>query len=97
VLRFQLSHERGGSALADFTQDSLRVFRINGNRWEEFKATLLPHPIDIVTVETRQLGVFALAGKPSLKPYQQSPTSIDIFEMSPKDGFEDLQALLLFR
>jgi hypothetical protein len=75
TLRFQLPHERKGSSLAEYEEGSVRVLRFDGQKWEDLGGTVLPHPIDVISVETRKLGLFALVGKRGGKPYQQSAFS----------------------
>ena len=75
TLRFQLPHERKGSSLAEFAEGSVRVFHFDGRQWEDLGGTVLPHPIDVISVETKKLGLFALVGKRGGKPYQQSAFS----------------------
>lgn len=78
TVSFQLPRERERSAFANYTQDSLRVFHYDGQRWTDIGAVMPSPHLDIVTAKTARLGVFALVGKLIPKQNQQS-TPVDVF------------------
>jgi hypothetical protein len=72
TVSFQLPRARARSAFANYTQDSLRVFHYDGQRWTDIGAVVPSPHLDIVTAKTARLGVFALVGKVIPKQNQQS-------------------------
>lgn len=90
TLRFQLPHERRGSPLAEFSEGSVRVFHFDGRQWEDLGGTVLPHPIDVISIETKKLGLYALVGKRGGKPYQPYTFSAAAFEPTRPGPFASL-------
>ncbi len=85
---FELPKDRGISAFANYAKDSVKIFYFDGQKWAELAGVVHPYPIEIVTAETRQLGVFALVAKPTSKQYQQSTFSAELFQTSHVAEFE---------
>jgi hypothetical protein len=93
TLRFQLPHDSKDSRVAAYEANALRIFQYDSRsqKWEDIGGVVHPYPIDIVAVETKRLGMFALVGRKAGQDYQRAMFSFDRF--MPETG-ERFTALL---
>jgi hypothetical protein len=63
TLRFQFPHRNKDSGLGNYAAETLRVFHYDGREWADLGGVVHAYPIDVVSVHSKRLGVFALGGK----------------------------------
>ena len=93
TLTFGLPKERGALASAGYAESSLRIFYFDGQKWNDLGGVVHPSPVDVVTGETRQLGIFALVGQRSEKS-DRSVALTEIFTPKRARRLENLLAYL---
>jgi hypothetical protein len=82
TLRFQVPQQSDGSGFEGYSDKTLKVFHYDpeNQKWEDIGGVVHPYPIDIVTVQTSRLGLFALVGMKTGKEYQESALSMAMFK-----------------
>lgn len=96
TLRLQLPHRLNDSDREAYAAKTLKVFHYDAEnqKWQDIGGIVHPYPIDIVTVQTNRLGMFALVGMRTGKVYQRSALSSVMFKSISSFQFPDLLSMI---